>query len=61
MPAQDLPAMAARADEAHARLAAQHAARFEGALAEQRHLLYDADLDAETPAFPYPDADRRQS
>ncbi|MHC3427241.1 hypothetical protein [Streptomyces sp. DT18] len=61
MPAQDLPAMAVRADEAHARLTAQHAARFEGALAEQRHWLYDADPDATTPAFPYPDADRRPS
>ena len=25
-----------------------------GELAEQRHLLYDADEDATTPAFPYP-------
>ncbi|MFR9796572.1 hypothetical protein ACL02U_11810 [Streptomyces sp. MS06] len=26
----------------------------DGELAEQRHLLYDADPDAVTPAFPYP-------
>lgn len=25
-----------------------------GEAAEQRHLLYDADADASTPAFPYP-------
>ncbi|MYR28647.1 MULTISPECIES: hypothetical protein [unclassified Streptomyces] len=61
MPAQDLSAMAARADDAHARLTARHAARFEGALAEQRHLLYDADADATVPPFPYPTDTRRQS
>jgi hypothetical protein len=27
-----------------------------GELAEMRHLLYDADADATTPAFPYPPA-----
>jgi hypothetical protein len=27
-----------------------------GEAAEQRHLLYDADTDASTPAFPYPTA-----
>lgn len=27
-----------------------------GELAEQRHLLYDADTDSTTPAFPYPTA-----
>jgi hypothetical protein len=26
----------------------------EGEAAEMRHLLYDADTDATTPAFPYP-------
>lgn len=26
----------------------------EGEAAEYRHLLYDADADASTPAFPYP-------
>jgi len=32
----------------------QHATSGEGA--EMRHLLYDADDDASTPAFPYPTA-----
>lgn len=33
----------------------QHATSGEGA--EMRHLLYDADPDASTPAFPYPTAE----
>ncbi|WP_432091085.1 hypothetical protein [Streptomyces sp. NRRL F-5630] len=57
MPAQDLAAMALMADELWARLGRLH----DGLLAEQRHLLYDADADAATPPFPYPDAARRQS
>ncbi|MFJ5090016.1 hypothetical protein [Streptomyces sp. NPDC088674] len=57
MPAQDLPAMAVMADELWARLGRLH----DGLLAEQRHLLYDQDPDSTVPAFPHPDADRRQS
>ncbi|MYR28641.1 MULTISPECIES: hypothetical protein [unclassified Streptomyces] len=51
MPAQDLPAMAVMDDELYARITRLH----DGALAEQRHLLYDQDPDSAVPAFPYPD------
>ncbi|WP_435246400.1 hypothetical protein [Streptomyces sp. NRRL F-5630] len=57
MSAQDLSAMALMADELWDRIGRLH----DGLLAEQRHWLYDADPDAATPAFPYPDAARRQS
>lgn len=61
MSTSDLLLLAASVDEAHARLLVLH----DGALAEQRHLLYDADPDAAFPPFPYPadtdDTARRSS
>ncbi|WP_171117887.1 MULTISPECIES: hypothetical protein [unclassified Streptomyces] len=42
---------------AHPERAAQGEPAKAGYLAEMRHLLYDADADATTPAFPYPTAE----
>lgn len=60
--ARDLPALADALDAAHVRLKAEVEPRLlAGALAEQRHLLHDADPDAATPALPCPTDARRQS
>ncbi len=54
--ARNLAARMARLDDlrAHPEYASAGTPAPAGELAEVRHLLYDADPDASTPAFPYP-------